>query len=76
MAKSIELSVHGCLATHNNLIRALPKRQIFVHYLKQVILLNAFEAFLHSSIFDKIIFCLGEKQGMLVNNEYSPWYNK
>ena len=26
--------------------------------------------------FDKAMFCLGEKQGMLVNDGYSSWYNK
>ena len=29
----------------------------------------AFEAFNHSSIFDEAVFCLGEKQGMLINDE-------
>ena len=32
--------------------------------------------FLRDSIFDKTAFCLGEKQGMLVNNECSSWYNR
>ena len=27
-----------------------------------------FEAFLHSSFFAKDVFCLGQKQGVLVNN--------
>ena len=47
----------------------------FLDCLKQVFLPDAFEAFLHSSIFDKAVFCLGEKQGMLVNDECSSWYN-
>ena len=32
---------------------------------------SAFEAFSHGSIFDKAVFCLGQKQGMLVNDECS-----
>ena len=35
---------------------------------------DAFKAFLHDSIFDKTVLCLGEKQGMLVNDECSSWY--
>ena len=44
--------------------------------MKQVLTSEAFEAFIHGSIFDKAVFCLGEKQGMLVNDECSSWYNK
>ena len=44
-------------------------------YLKQV-LPQAFEAFLCSSIFDKALFCLGEKQNMLVNDECSSRYSR
>ena len=44
--------------------------------MKQVLTSEAFEAFIHGSIFDKAAFCLGEKQGMLVNDECSSWYNK
>ena len=44
--------------------------------MKQVLTLEAFEAFIHGSIFDKAVFCLGEKQGMLVNDECTSWYNK
>ena len=29
-----------------------------------------------SNIFNKAVFCLGEKQGMLVNDECSLWYNR
>ena len=36
----------------------------------------AFEAFLYDSIFDITPFYLGEKQGMLVNDECSSWYNR
>ena len=35
-------------------------------FLTQVLPQDAFEAFLHGSIFNKTVFCLGEKQGMLV----------
>ena len=37
--------------------------------MKQVLAPEAFEGFIHSSIFDNAVFCLGEKQGMLVNDE-------
>ena len=47
-----------------------------MNYLKQVLLMDTFEAFVHSSIFDKAVFYLGKKQGMLVNNECGSWYNK
>ena len=46
-----------------------------LNYLKQVFP-DEFEAFLRSSIFDKAVFCLGEEQGMLLNDEYSSWYNR
>ena len=52
------------------------QRQNFLDYMKQVLTSEAFEAFIHGSIFDKAVFCLGEKQGMLVNDECSSWYNK
>ena len=34
------------------------------------------EAFLCHGISDNTAFCLGEKQGMLVNDERSSWYNR
>ena len=43
----------------------------FLDHMKQVLTSEAFEAFIHGSIFDKAVFCLGEKQGMLVNDECS-----
>ena len=52
------------------------QRQIFVDYLKKVLLLDIFEAFLHSSTFNKAVLCLGGKQGMLVNDGCSSWYNR
>ena len=45
-------------------------------YLSQVLTLDAFEDFHHGSIFNKAVFCLGENQAMLVNNECSLWYNR
>ena len=48
----------------------------FLDYTKQVLTPEAFAAFNHSSIFDKAVFYLGEKQGMLVNNEFPSWYNR
>ena len=44
--------------------------------MKQVLTSEAFEAFIHGSMFDKAVFCLGGKLGMLVNDECSSWYNK
>ena len=49
-------------------------RLIFWHP-KQVLLPGTLEAFLCSSIFSKAVFCLGEEQGRLVNNEFGSWYN-
>ena len=37
------------------------QRQNFWDYMKQVLTSEAFEAFVHGSIFDKAVFCLGEK---------------
>ena len=37
--------------------------------MKQVFTSEAFEAFMHGSIFDKTVFCLDEKQSMLVNDD-------
>ena len=54
----------------------IPKDKfLHVDYLKQVLLSNAFEDFMHRSIFDKMVFCLGEKQRMIVNDDCSLWYN-
>ena len=46
--------------------------------MKQILMLTpeAFEAFNHSRIFDKDVLHLGEKQGMLINDECSLWYNR
>ena len=51
------------------------QRQNFLDYMKHILTLEAFEAFNHSSIFDKAVFCLDEKQGMLINDECSSWYD-
>ena len=45
------------------------QRQIFFNYLKQVLFLDVFEDFMHCSVLDKTVFCLGEKQGMIVNDD-------
>ena len=39
-------------------------------HLDQVVLGDVFEAFVHSSIFDKAVFCLEEKEGMVVNDDF------
>ena len=44
--------------------------------MKQILALKAFKAFNYSNIFDNAVFCLGEKQGMFMNDECSPWYNR
>ena len=43
---------------------------IFVDYMKEFLPLNTSEAFFVAT------FCLGEKQGILVNDEYSSSYNR
>ena len=43
--------------------------------MKQILTSEAFKAFNYSSIIDEVVFCLGEKQGMLINHECSSWYN-
>ena len=45
-------------------------------YLSQVLTLDEYKDFHHGNIFNKAVFCLGEKQAMLVNNECSSWYNR
>ena len=52
------------------------QRQIFLDYLRQVLTPVAFETFCNGSIFDKAIFCLGVKQGMVINDECSSWYSR
>ena len=51
------------------------RQKFFDYIMKQILTPEAFEAFNHNSIFDKLVFCLGEKQGTLVNAECSSWYN-
>ena len=38
--------------------------------------MDAFEAFMHHGVFDKMVFCLGKKQGMVyvVTNDCGSWY--
>ena len=62
--ESVEHAVFKCASCDS-------KRKI-----KQVLTSEAFETVTHDSTFDKAVFCLGEKQGMLVNDECSSWYNK
>ena len=52
------------------------QRQNFLDYMEQTLTLGAFKAFNHSRIFNKFVFCLGEEQGMLINDECSSWYNR
>ena len=52
------------------------QRLDFLEYLKTVLPPNVFKAFVCGSIVDKTAFCLAEKQGMLVNDECSSWYNR
>ena len=42
--------------------------------MEQILNPEAFKPFIHGSIFDKAVFCLGGEQGMLVNDECSSWY--
>ena len=52
------------------------RRQNFLDYMKPVFTPETFKAFNHSSIFDKAVICLGEKQGMLVNDEVTSQYER
>ena len=56
------LSVHHAIPRHN-----------FWDYLRQVLTLDALEAFRYGSILDKSVFSLSQKQGMLVNDQCSSW---
>ena len=47
----------------------------FLYYLKMVHPPGAFKIFFRGSIFHKTAIRLGEKEGMLVNDECSSWYN-
>ena len=51
---------------------------MFLDYLKQVLLPDVFEDFMHRSVLDKMVFWLGEKQGMIVNDDCISWnmYNR
>ena len=49
----------------------IPRGEFVLGYPKQILTLEALKVFDHSSIVDKAVFCLGEKQGMLVNDECS-----
>ena len=51
------------------------QRRNFLDYYRQVRTQDAFEAFRHGCIMDKAVFSLGQKQGMLVNDECSLWSN-
>ena len=47
-----------------------------MNYLMPIISLDTLEAFRYGSIFCKILFCSGEKQGWLVSDKCNTWYNK
>ena len=57
-------------------IICFPFRTNFWDCLKKVLPPDAFEAFLRGSIFDEPALRLGEKQGVLVNDECSSQYNR
>ena len=50
------------------ILNVIPKGK-FLDYLKEVLLLDTFEAFVHCNVFDKTVFSSGEKQGMIVNGD-------
>ena len=58
MGYSVFLSVHQMIP-----------RDSLLDCMKQTLTSEAFEAFNHGSIFYKAVFCLGEEQGMLINDE-------
>ena len=47
------------------------QRQQILDHMKQILTPEAFEALHLSSIFDNAVFCLSERQGMLVNDEHT-----
>ena len=53
----------------------IPRDKMF-DYTKQILTLEAFEAFNYRGIFNKAVFCLGEEQGMLINDECRSWCNR
>ena len=52
------------------------QRKNFYNCLKGVITKEAYDTFNSASVFDKSVFCLGEKQGLIVSDECSNWYNE
>ena len=52
------------------------QRENFFDYKKQILTLEALKSFYYSSIFNKAVFCLGEKYDMLINDECSSWYDR
>ena len=52
------------------------QRQTFLKGLSSALLPESFDVFLHSSAFDKVLFCLREKQGMLAYDECRLWYSR
>ena len=59
-----------------NVHHAIPKDKNLLDYLKQVLLLDTFEDYMCCSGLDKTVVRLGEKQGMIVNDDCSLWYNR
>ena len=41
-----------------------------------MLLPDAFVDFMCHSVLDKMVFCSGEKQDMIVNDHCSSWYNR
>ena len=44
--------------------------------MEQILTLKAYKALYNSSFSDKAVFCLGQKQGLLVNECLSSLYNR
>ena len=51
-------------------------QRLILDYLNQVLPAHILEAFVHTQIFIQTMFCLGEKQVVLVSNECSSLHNK
>ena len=52
------------------------QRLEFLDYLKTDLPSDTFTTLLLGSIFAKTAFCLGQKQGMLIKDEWNYWYNR
>ena len=70
------LCIPICYEFVKDMLISFKTRDVYLifHYNMYTLILATLEAFLLGSISDKTAFCLGEWQGMLVNDECSSWH--